>query len=185
MESYGCSIRCSDVVWCSEDVARDLLIMSKHIFTLLHWTWQLPQTLIGWFVYQYIKFKDKNCIVDEHYHKTGHYAVMTKSEDFMGGVSLGRYVFTNMQDGWISYDHEFGHSIQSLMLGPLYLIIIGLPSSLLAANISDAFNKRYYWFYTEKWADSIAGIRDSRDRLTASGRPRRQVNWWKGKMERK
>ena len=110
---------------------------------------------------------------------------MTKSEDFMGGVSLGRYVFTNMQDGWISYDHEFGHSIQSLILGPLYLIIIGIPSSLLAANISDAMNKRYYWFYTEKWADSIMGIRDSRDRLTASGRPRRQVNWWKGKMERK
>ena len=74
---------------------------NKHLFTLLHWTWQLPQTLIGWFVYQYIKFKDKNCIIDENYHKTGHYAVMTKSEDFMGGVSLGRYVFTNMQDGWI------------------------------------------------------------------------------------
>ena len=46
-------------------------------------------------------------------------------------------------------------------------------------------NKRYYWFYTEKWADSIMGIRDSRDRLTASGRPRRQVKWWKGKKERK
>ena len=52
-------------------------------------------------------------------------------------------------------------------------------------GISDAFNKRYYWFYTEKWADSLMGIRDSRDRLTPSGRPRRQVNWWKGKMERK
>ena len=185
MESYGCGIRSGDVVWYRKDVTRDFLMMSKHLFTLLHWTWQLPQTLIGWFVYQYIKFKDKGCIIDEYYHKTGHYAVMTKSEGFSGGVSLGRYVFTNMQDGWISYDHEFGHSIQSLILGPLYLIIIGIPSSLLAANISDIFDKRYYWFYTEKWADSIAGIRDSRDRLTASGRPRRQVNWWKGKMERK
>ena len=109
--------------------------MNKHIFTLLHWTWQLPQTLIGWFVYQYIKFKDKNCIIDECTHKSGHYAVMTKSEGFMGGVSLGRYVFTNMQDGMISYRHEFGHSIQSLMLGPLYLIIIRIHSSLLASNI--------------------------------------------------
>ena len=51
------------------------------------------------------------------------------------------------------------------MLGPLYLIIIGIPSSLLAANISDAFDKRYYWFYTEKWADSIAGIEDSTDSI--------------------
>ena len=152
---------------------------NKHLFTLLHWTWQLPQTLIGWFVYQYIKFKDKNCIIDENYHKTGHYAVMTKSEDFMGGVSLGRYVFTNMQDGMISYRHEFGHSIQSLILGPLYLIIIGIPSSLLAYNISDALNKRYYWFYTEKWADSIAGIDDSIDRLTSTGRPKRNPKWWK------
>ena len=154
-------------------------MVSKHIFTLLHWTWQLPQTLIGWFVHQYIKFKDKNCIIDECTHKSGHYAVMTKSEDFMGGVSLGRYVFTNMQDGMISYRHEFGHSIQSLILGPLYLIIIGIPSSLLAYNISDALNKRYYWFYTEKWADSIAGIDDSIDRLTSTGRPKRNPKWWK------
>jgi hypothetical protein len=103
---------------------------------------------------------------------------MTKSEGFMGGVSLGRYVFTNMQDGMISYRHEFGHSIQSLILGPLYLIIIGIPSSLLAYNISDALNKRYYWFYTEKWADSIAGINDSTDRLTSTGRPKRNPKWW-------
>lgn len=26
--------------------------------------------------------------------------------------------------------HEYGHTIQSLMLGPLYLAIIGIPSTL-------------------------------------------------------
>jgi hypothetical protein len=141
--------------------------------------------LIGWFVYQYFKITDKNCIIDEYYHRTGHYAVMMKSQKISGGISLGRYVFTNMQDGWISYDHEFGHSIQSLMLGPLYLIVIGLPSAILAANITDIFNKRYYWFYTEKWADSIMGIKDYQHRLTPSGRIRRKLNWWKSKSERR
>ena len=149
--------------------------MNKLFWTFIHWTWCLPQTLIGWFVYQWVKLKDKECIIDEHIHSwNDYYAVITKSKNFPGGISLGRYVFTNMQDGMISYRHEFGHSLQSLILGPLYLIIIGLPSSLLAANITDAFNKRYYWFYTEKWADSLMGIDDERDRVKT-----RQKKWWK------
>ena len=159
--------------------------MNRSVITTLHWTWSLPQTLIGWCVYQYYKAIDKNCIIDEKLHHSGHYAIMMKTQKIAGGISLGRYVFTNMQDGWVSYDHEFGHSIQSLILGPLYLIIIGLPSMFLAPNITDILNKRYYWFYTEKWADSIMGIKDSQHRLTPSGRPRKKINWWKNKQTRK
>ena len=100
--------------------------MNKLTCMALHWTWCLPQTLLGWIVYRWVKFRDKNCIVDEHVYKNGYYAVMTKSEKFPGGISLGRYVFTNMLWGEVSYRHEFGHSVQSLILGPLYLIIIGI-----------------------------------------------------------
>ena len=92
-----------------------------------------------------------------------------------GGVFVVRLVYVC---------YSFVLCIVVFFLVSCVTIIIGIPSSLLAANISDAFDKRYYWFYTEKWADSIMGIRDSRDRLTVSGRPRRQVDWWKAKSER-
>ncbi len=54
--------------------------------------------------------------------------------------------------------HEYGHSIQSLVLGPLYFIIIGIPSALWA-NLGRDFRKRnhvdYSAFYPEKYADRL------------------------------
>ena len=51
--------------------------------------------------------------------------------------------------------HEYGHTIQSYILGPLYLLVIGLPSILWCGWISNwkcNQDKSYYWFYSEKWA---------------------------------
>ena len=62
--------------------------------------------------------------------------------------------------------HEYGHSIQSRILGPAYLLIIGIPS--LLGNIYDrVFNKEWKyskscrWYYNqpwEKWADKLGGV---------------------------
>ncbi len=54
--------------------------------------------------------------------------------------------------------HEYGHTIQSLILGPYYLLLIGLPSMLwLRLPVFQKLRNRkhisYYSFYTEKWAD--------------------------------
>ena len=119
--------------------------MNKLTCMALHWTWCLPQTLLGWIVYRWVKFRDKNCIIDECTHKSG-------------------------------------HSVQSLILGPLYLIIIGIPSSMFAANITAWAKKSYYWFYTEKWADSIMGIDDDRDRKHGNQRP---GAFWKKRNKKK
>lgn len=56
--------------------------------------------------------------------------------------------------------HEYGHTIQSVILGPLYLIVISIPSGLWC-NLSQAAEYRrknkvsYYAFYPEKWADHL------------------------------
>lgn len=54
--------------------------------------------------------------------------------------------------------HEYGHTIQSLILGPLYLIVIGIPSTMWAF----LFEKKrkdeqipYGAFFTEKWANRL------------------------------
>nr|DAQ46191.1 MAG TPA: hypothetical protein [Crassvirales sp.] len=61
-----------------------------------------------------------------------------------------------------SIQHECVHSKQSDILGPLYLIVIGIPSLLhnivhyLCSKIGIKWN--YYSFYTESWANKLVGI---------------------------
>ncbi|GHU00152.1 hypothetical protein FACS1894186_0040 [Alphaproteobacteria bacterium] len=58
--------------------------------------------------------------------------------------------------------HEYGHSRQSLALGPLYLPVVMLPSFTLNrlawALPTSVFDRRYYDFYTERWADAWGGV---------------------------
>lgn len=85
--------------------------------------------------------------------------MIVRLKNFNKGVSLGRIVFIDAVASERTVLHELGHSKQSKWLGPLYLIIIGIPS--LLHNIIHRLLKRrwnYYSFYTEKWADKIMGI---------------------------
>ena len=56
--------------------------------------------------------------------------------------------------------HEYGHTIQSLILGPLYLIVIGIPSTLWGF-LPNLRKKRkdeqisYFSFFTETWANRL------------------------------
>lgn len=83
---------------------------------------------------------------------------------FPGGISLGTYIIISEQ----SYrdkrnrtkKHEYGHSRQSLYLGPLYLIVVGLPSLLWAGFIHNLVKKEigYYEVYPESWADELGEV---------------------------
>jgi hypothetical protein len=78
-----------------------------------------------------------------------------------GSVSLGCFIFvTNYNDERL-IKHEYGHTLQSLKLGFLYLLIIGLPSIIWAGffkKYRQKNNINYYDFYTEKWANKLGGI---------------------------
>ena len=56
--------------------------------------------------------------------------------------------------------HEYGHTVQSLILGPLYLIVIGMPSTLWGF-LPNLHKKRkdeqisYFSFFTEGWANRL------------------------------
>jgi hypothetical protein len=85
-------------------------------------------------------------------------------------VSLGLFVFFTNEDnpyvpvGRENRDHEYGHSLQSRLLGPLYLPIVGIPSEL---RVLYAFAHRhatgrrwagYYDGFPEDWADRLGGV---------------------------
>ena len=57
--------------------------------------------------------------------------------------------------------HEYGHTIQSLILGPLYLVVIGLPSTIWCFwPVTNTWRKTnqvsYFIFYTESWANQLS-----------------------------
>lgn len=105
---------------------------------MLYWIWQAPQNLIGW-IWQTFNLPLFGA----------------------GGVCLGEYIIMSNPCSMTGVHHELGHQKQSRMLGPLYLLVIGLPSAIgnLLFRIP-AVRKRfdYYKQPWEKWADKLGGV---------------------------
>ena len=76
---------------------------------------------------------------------------------FMSGLSLGWFCFVPHTAGERMIRHEYGHTRQSLLLGPVYLVIIGIPSFLWAVLIQTGIlrGKDPLSFYTERWAERL------------------------------
>lgn len=121
--------------------------LSEILYNGLQWTWGLPQTLAG--AGLYLKHRK-----DPHFDYKGA-CVTAWGRD--SGISLGKFIFVpgkkgcrslQHKAGWrpdaknpkrkagedsvssFLLDHEYGHTIQSLLLGPTYLLVVGLPSIL-------------------------------------------------------
>lgn len=124
-------------------------------YRLWQWTWGLPQTLAG----LVLALKYRRCP-----RKRVGGAVATLHDGNWGGVSLGMFIFVpgglkpEREADLIS--HEYGHTFQSALLGPLYLLIVGLPSFLwanLPRNVKRRALKRipYESHYPENWAERL------------------------------
>lgn len=126
------------------------------------WTWELLQSLVALVVI--LIFSAKPC---GEYQDAKLYIWHLN-----GGMSLGKSIFlpvnsfrnfsiskaTKSQLNYIK--HEYGHRIQSFYLGPLYLLVIGLPSVIWAGCFENYRKKNkilYSSFYTEAWADKLGG----------------------------
>lgn len=129
------------------------------LYFFLQCTWGIPQTLLG-FIY-FLKYMDKD-------HSLYHCSILTKW-DRQDGISLGLFIFVpndkKASKGLQGYYkkiaiHEYGHTIQSLILGPLYLPIIGIVSLFWSTHpgfkrMRQERNLPYSYCFTEKWADTL------------------------------
>lgn len=119
---------------------------------ILHFIWGLPQNLIGLILYA--------ILAPKHAHKRYKQAYVCEMP-WGGGVSLGMFIFASNIDWEPTIKHEYGHTKQSMLLGALYLLVIGLPSAVWAGCFEKyrrKHNKSYYSFYTEKWADKWGDV---------------------------
>ena len=126
-------------------------MFTRLLFYLIQWTWGLPQNLAGFFVW--IIEKCWGSGKSEVYKNT---VVTHWKKD--KSLSLGMFLFLGYGAGERLLKHEYGHSIQSLILGPVYLMVIGIPSYLWC-NVPVCGKKwregkvSYYSVWHERWAD--------------------------------
>lgn len=108
------------------------------LYNAAQWTWGLPQTLAGAGLYM----KHRH---EPHFDYNGAKVTAWNRDS---GISLGKFIFVPREKSGslevsaksdsekaqipevsrFLLDHEYGHSIQSLILGPAYLLLIGAPS---------------------------------------------------------
>lgn len=128
--------------------------MKRFLYTLIQWTWGFPQNFIGLLMFI-------GCKIAKCKNKKYKNAIETKWDNKYGSVSLGMFIFLDNDKDETLAAHEYGHSIQSLILGVFYMFVIGIPSFCWAAfgsKYRTNHNKTYYEFYTESWANKIAGL---------------------------
>ena len=134
--------------------------MVKQIIESLLYVWQLPQNIAGLLVLAFYRLKK----VDIEKCENGIYLVPFFCA---GGVSLGEYIFIlASNDGEFARKHELGHRVQSRILGPLYLVVVGLPSAFF--NVLSKRFKRidagYYKRFPENWANKLGHVWQAKDR---------------------
>ena len=125
--------------------------LSYIIYIFLQCTWGFFQTFAG-LIYFIISFK--------YPHAFYHGSVVTY-RDKIGGVSLGMFIFVGEYgDKNKVAVHEFGHTIQSLILGPFYLPVIGVISGCWCSlpyfkKLRREKNVSYNSCFTESWANDL------------------------------
>ncbi len=137
----------------------------KMLYVLAQWIWGLPQNLLGALV----------CLLhsrDKHFWYHGALVTVWRNPS---SVSIGMFIFLTerpyfyekLKDEFEMEElsqrllvHEYGHTVQSLILGPLYLIAMGIPSTLW--GFLPGLNRKrkeqgisYFSFFTEKWANRL------------------------------
>jgi hypothetical protein len=136
-------------------IMKILKIIKWVLFFIVQWTWGFLQSFLGLMLF--IRFR--------HCKRFGYHGALGVLHDApFGGVSLGMFFFVNgaRDEKWIkeSIVHEYGHCVQSLLLGPFYLFVIGIPS-IVWCNAKRNIKKRetkgvsYYSFYPEKYANRL------------------------------
>jgi membrane-bound acyltransferase YfiQ involved in biofilm formation len=118
--------------------------------------WELPQLFLAMIIYFFVK---KNIVLRQEYKD----AKVFLTRNFPGGISLSFIIFIDERySGDLNLlKHEYGHSLQSIFLGWLYLFIVGIPSIIRAAvwrkyKLED---RKYYSGYPENWANRLGGVK--------------------------
>ena len=138
--------------------------MKRVAFILIQALWGFPQTLLGLVLYGVNRKKG---------HVRFHGALVVPWRH-RGSVSLGPFIFLSnkVNDEFVSnlVVHEYGHCIQSLIFGPAYLLVIGIPSLIWGEwpalrKKREDYELPYFTFFTERFANYLGRKVTGRDAM--------------------
>lgn len=128
------------------------IFMKRCLFILLQCTWGCLQTLVGAVIF----------LCHPHRNYSIFHGAVVSCWGMRYSASVGMFLFISERDAHNQrlLVHEYGHTVQSLLLGPLYPLLIGLPSMLwmmlpCCRHMRKRKHLSYYAFYTERWANHL------------------------------
>ena len=127
--------------------------INKPLYYILNLTWGLPLTLVGALVS--LVLLCAGCKP----HRHGGCIYFNIGKDW-GGLEGGLFFFTDKDDSYHVKCHEYGHSIQNMIWGPLMLPVITIPSAIR------------YWIHT--WREARGKTNPPYDSIWFEGQA---TNW--------
>lgn len=142
-----------------KNIIKKILYYMKEFILII---WQLPQEIVGFLIWLILNENKKPVKTS-----IGPCKFYFLHRAKWWGVSLAHFIMLSYDETQWTLKHEIGHQKQSRILGPLYLLLIGLPS--ISFNILDRIAhknwksyERINWYYNklpwERWANELMGI---------------------------
>lgn len=106
----------------------------RKLFYILNFTWGIIMNIIGGI---------GALVIMAMGHKPIRHAgnIVFKFGHHWGGVSLGIFTFMCVESGERTLNHEFGHSIQNAIFGPLFPFIVAIPSFIRCQKFNSNIKK--------------------------------------------
>lgn len=130
--------------------------LSHHIwlYFILNFTWGIVMTLLGYIIaFVLLLFRQKPFAYQKvFYFKIG---------KLWGGVSLGMMFIRDKNERDTSIEpHEYGHSFQNALLGPLFIFLVAIPSFIrywyqVIREKHNKINKPYEYIWFEGCATDM------------------------------
>ena len=99
------------------------ILKNKWLFYLLQWTWGILMNLLG------VLIAIGSLITGHKPKRFNHYVYFNVGKNW-GGFESGMLFFTDSSDNLDTKQHESGHGLQNIILGPLMPFVVSIPSAI-------------------------------------------------------
>lgn len=132
-------------------------VINRIIYTILQCTWGAIQNSVGFLIFLILT------IIKPNRKRRYYHGAIISYWKFQFSMGCGMFIFFGHEKQEEKYQkevlvHEYGHTIQSIIVGPLFMFIVAIPSCVWAftpkfAKLRKEGKASYFDLYCEGWAN--------------------------------